>query len=51
LVTHDQEEAFAVGDETGVMLEGSLQQWGNANDLTSNPVNTFVARFLGGQSS
>lgn len=51
LVTHDQEEAFAVGDETGVMLEGSLQQWGNANDLTTNPANAFVSRFLGGQSS
>jgi iron(III) transport system ATP-binding protein len=51
LVTHDQEEAFAVGDETGIMLKGSLQQWGNANDLTTNPANAFVSRFLGGQSS
>jgi iron(III) transport system ATP-binding protein len=51
LVTHDQEEAFAVGDATGVMLDGSLQQWGNARDLTTNPANAFVARFLGVASS
>jgi iron(III) transport system ATP-binding protein len=51
LVTHDQEEAFAVGDETGVMLDGSLQQWGKASDLTTNPANAFVARFLGVASS
>lgn len=47
LVTHDQEEAFAVGDVTGIMLNGNLQQWGEARDLTQNPVNDFVSRFLG----
>jgi len=46
LVTHDQEEAFTVADETGVMLEGDLQQWGRATDLIENPANDFVARFL-----
>lgn len=47
LVTHDQEEAFTVADETGIMLEGELQQWGRATDLLENPVNDFVSRFLG----
>lgn len=47
LVTHDQEEAFTVADETGVMLEGGLQQWGTAEQLLENPANDFVARFIG----
>lgn len=47
LVTHDQDEAFAVADETGVILEGSLQQWGSADALRHAPANEFVARFLG----
>lgn len=47
LVTHDQEEAFTVADVTGIMLEGSLQQWGSARDLLDKPANDFVARFLG----
>jgi len=52
LVTHDQDEAFTVADETGVMLEGQLQQWGNASTLLQEPANAFVARFLNaGQKS
>ena len=47
LVTHDQEEAFAVGDITGIMLEGNLQQWDTASQLVQNPANEFVSRFLG----
>ena len=47
LVTHDQDEAFTVADETGVLLEGGLQQWGNAQQLQENPANDFVARFVG----
>jgi len=46
LVTHDQEEAFTVADETGIMLDGSLQQWGKEVDLLENPANDFVARFI-----
>ena len=46
LVTHDQEEAFTVADETGVMLEGNLQQWGSAEQLREAPANEFVARFI-----
>jgi len=47
LVTHDQDEAFTVADVTGVMLEGNLQQWGNAQELMQTPANDFVASFLG----
>ncbi len=46
LVTHDQDEAFTVADETGVMLEGNLQQWGSAAQLREAPANEFVARFI-----
>jgi iron(III) transport system ATP-binding protein len=48
LVTHDQEEAFAVGDVTGIMLDGHLQQWGPEQELLEKPANDFVSRFLGG---
>ena len=51
LVTHDQDEAFTVADETGVMLEGSLQQWGTAEQLMENPANDFIARCIGQSSS
>ena len=47
LVTHDQEEAFAVGDVTGIMLDGHLQQWGPEQELLEKPANDFVSRFLG----
>jgi iron(III) transport system ATP-binding protein len=30
LVTHDQQEAFVMGDEIGVMAAGRLQQWADA---------------------
>ena len=49
LVTHDQDEAFAVADVTGIMLNGDLQQWGQAGDLRDYPANAFVARFIGRQ--
>ena len=47
LVTHDQEEAFGVGDVTGIMLDGYLQQWGPEQELLEKPANDFVSRFLG----
>jgi len=50
LVTHDQDEAFAVADITGVMLEGELQQWGVPEELLQHPANDFVARFMGGKT-
>jgi iron(III) transport system ATP-binding protein len=47
LVTHDQQEAFAVADEIGVLHEGRIQQWAPAYELYHRPVNRFVADFVG----
>ena len=46
-VTHDQLEAFAVGDRIGVMFEGRLQQWDDAYSLYHRPATRFVADFIG----
>jgi len=46
-VTHDQLEAFAVGDKIGVMHEGRLLQWDDAYTLYHRPVCRFVAGFIG----
>ena len=46
-VTHDQEEAFEMGDEIGIMNDGHLQQVGRPRDLYERPVNRFVASFVG----
>ena len=47
LVTHDQQEAFAMADEIGVMQEGRIAQWDSAYNLYHRPVNRFVADFVG----
>ncbi len=47
LVTHDQLEAFAIGDVIGVMHEGQLQQWDDAYSLYHRPATRFVADFIG----
>ncbi len=47
LVTHDQHEAFAMADRIFVMNEGSIQQQGSGYDLYHQPVNRFVADFIG----
>lgn len=47
LVTHDQEEAFAFGDKIGVLDQGKLQQWDTPFNLYHQPVNRFVANFVG----
>ena len=46
-VTHDQLEAFAVGDMIGVMHQGSLHQWDTAYSLYHRPATRFVAEFIG----
>ena len=46
-VTHDQLEAFAVGDKIGVMHEGRLLQWDDAYSLYHRPACRFVAGFIG----
>lgn len=47
LVTHDQLEAFAIGDVIGVMNKGHLEQWGDAYTLYHRPASRFVAQFIG----
>ena len=47
LVTHDQHEAFALGDAVGVMHEGKLLQWDTPYNLYHEPNNRFVADFIG----
>jgi iron(III) transport system ATP-binding protein len=47
LVTHDQQEAFAVADEIGVLHDGRIQQWDTAYNLYHRPANRFVADFVG----
>ena len=46
-VTHDQLEAFAIGDVIGVMHEGHLHQWDDAYSLYHRPATRFVADFIG----
>ena len=46
-VTHDQEEALSMSDRIAVMSDGVIQQTGNARDIYDNPVNRFVANFIG----
>ncbi len=46
-VTHDQLEAFAIGDTIGVMHEGRLHQWDDAYTLYHRPATRFVADFIG----
>ena len=47
MVTHDQHEAFAVGEHIGVMREGRLLQWDTPYNLYHEPANRFVADFIG----
>ena len=47
LVTHDQQEAFAVADIVGVMREGRLEQWDAPYELYHRPATRFVADFIG----
>lgn len=46
-VTHDQEEAMSISDRIVVMKEGVIQQTGRPQEVYENPVNLFVAKFLG----
>ncbi|MGO3755231.1 ABC transporter ATP-binding protein [Psychrobacter celer] len=47
LVTHDQNEAFAIADKVGVMHQGKLVQWATPSELYHKPVSPFVAEFVG----
>lgn len=46
-VTHDQEEAMTLGDLVVVMADGEIQQAGSPDEVFRNPVNRFVAGFVG----
>ncbi len=46
-VTHDQEEAMSMSDTVVVMSEGKIQQIGTPQDIYNEPVNAFVADFIG----
>lgn len=46
-VTHDQEEAMSISDRIVVMKDGVLHQIGKPQEVYDDPVNLFVAKFLG----
>ncbi len=47
LVTHDQQEAFAMADSVAIMAESRIQQWSTPLDAYHEPANRLVADFLG----
>ena len=47
LVTHDQEEALSMSDRVCIMREGEIVQVGSPRDLYDNPLNRYVADFVG----
>lgn len=49
-VTHDQQEAYAIGDRLVVMNRGRIEQVGTPQQVYRAPANAFVARFLGFQN-
>ena len=46
-VTHDQEEALTMSDTVVVMKDGKIQQIGTPQDIYNEPINSFVADFIG----
>lgn len=46
-VTHDQEEALTMSDTIVVLDKGQIQQVGTPEEIYNNPVNSFVAKFIG----
>lgn len=47
LVTHDQSEALMLSDRVAIMNKGRIEQVGTPAEVYENPVNTFVAQFVG----
>lgn len=47
LVTHDQDEAFTMSDRVVVMNHGRIEQIGSPREVYEDPVNLYVARFVG----
>jgi len=46
-VTHNFREASYLADKIAIIMDGKIQQIGNAEDVLNNPINIYVARFLG----
>ena len=46
-VTHDQEEALTMSDKIVIMKDGEIQQVGSPEDIYNEPVNQYVAKFIG----
>ncbi len=46
-VTHDQEEALTMSDKIVIMKEGEIQQVGTPEDVYNEPINEYVAKFIG----
>jgi ABC-type Fe3+/spermidine/putrescine transport system ATPase subunit len=51
LVTHEQDEAFALGDRIALLRDGRLEQFGTAPELYEEPATHFVATFVGRAST
>jgi len=47
LVTHHQDEAFAMGDHIGILNNGQILQWDTPFNIYHEPANFFVANFIG----
>ena len=47
VVTHDQEEAFAMGEQIAVMADGAIEQVGTPSELYESPASPWVATFVG----
>jgi iron(III) transport system ATP-binding protein len=47
LVTHDQNEAFSLADEIGIMRDGTIEQWDTPYRLYHEPASRYVADFVG----
>jgi multiple sugar transport system ATP-binding protein len=46
-VTHDQAEAMSIGDRVAILRDGAVRQIGTPTEIYRNPVDTFVASFIG----
>jgi len=46
-VTHDQEEAFVLGDRVAVMTDGRIEQIGSPQDIYRTPSSPWIASFVG----
>ncbi len=47
IVTHDQDEAFVMGDEVAVMQDGHIRQCGTPDEVYGHPASPWVASFVG----